>query len=110
MRLPQLFSTTNNRWRVIGILIDTFHMNIEEASIYESIKKSKDYITHVHIADSNRWAPGSGHLDFTRIITTLKEIGYPGYLSAEILPLPDPVSAARLAIEYLKEIRILDMA
>lgn len=88
----------------IGILIDTFHMNIEEVSIYESIKRSKDYLRHVHVADSNRWAPGSGHLDFTQIIKTLKEIDYKGYLSAEILPLPDPDSAARLTIEHLREI------
>jgi len=88
----------------IGILIDTFHMNIEEVSIYESIKRSKDYLTHVHVADSNRWAPGSGHLDFAQIIRTLEEIGYKGYLSAEILPFPDPDSAARLAIEHLREI------
>jgi len=86
----------------IGVLIDTFHMNIEEASIYESIKKSKSYLSHVHVADSNRWAPGSGHLDFTRIIKTLEEIDYKGYISAEILPLPNPDSAASLAIEHLR--------
>jgi len=88
----------------IGILIDTFHMNIEEASIYESIKNSKNYLSHVHVADSNRWAPGSGHLDFARIIKTLEEIDYKGYLSAEILPLPDPDSAARLTIEHLRKV------
>jgi len=88
----------------IGILIDTFHMNIEEVSIYESIRKSKNYLSHVHVADSNRWSPGSGHLDFTRIIKTLKEIDYKGYISAEILPLPDPDSAAILAIEHLRGI------
>jgi len=52
----------------LGILADTFHMNIEEISIYDSIIKAKDYITHVHFADSNRWAPGSGHLDFAKIV------------------------------------------
>ncbi len=88
----------------IGILIDTFHMNIEEASIYESIKKSKSYLSHVHVADSNRRSPGSGHLDFTRVIKTLEEIDYKGYISAEILPLPNPDSAASLAIEHLRKI------
>jgi len=88
----------------MGMLIDTFHMNIEEVSIYESIIKAKDYITHVHLADSNRWAPGSGHLDFAKIIKTLEEINYKGYLSAEILPLPDADRAARLTVEHLKKI------
>ncbi len=88
----------------MGMLIDTFHMNIEEVSMHESIIKAKDYITHVHLADSNRWAPGSGHLDFAQVIKTLEKVNYKGYLSAEILPLPDPDEAARLTIEHLKKI------
>ncbi len=88
----------------IGLLIDTFHMNIEEISIYKSIIKAKEYLTHVHFADSNRWAPGSGHLDFVRIIKMLKEIDYKGYISMEILPKPNSDTAAKMAIEYLNKI------
>jgi len=88
----------------LGILADTFHMNIEEISIYDSIIKNKDYITHVHFADSNRWAPGCGHLDFAKIVQTLKKIDYQGYVSAEILPLPDPDNCARLTAEHLNKI------
>jgi len=88
----------------LGILADTFHMNIEEVSIYDSIIQAKDYITHVHFADSNRWAPGCGHLDFAKIIQTLKSIDYQGYISAEILPFPDPDSCARLTAETLDKI------
>ncbi|MBU4228575.1 sugar phosphate isomerase/epimerase [bacterium] len=88
----------------LGLLADTFHMNIEEVSIYDSIIQAKDYITHVHFADSNRWAPGCGHLDFAKIVQTLKKIGYQGYVSAEILPLPDPDSCARLTAEHLNKI------
>lgn len=90
----------------LGILADTFHMNIEEISIYDSIIKAKDYITHVHFADSNRWAPGCGHLDFAKIVQTLKKIDYQGYVSAEILPLPDPDNCARLTAEHLNKIEI----
>jgi len=88
----------------LGLLADTFHMNIEEVSIYGSICQAKDYITHVHFADSNRWAPGCGHLDFAKIVQTLKKINYQGYVSAEILPLPDPDSCARLTAEHLNKI------
>ena len=88
----------------LGLLADTFHMNIEEVSIYDSIIHAKGYITHVHFADSNRWAPGCGHLDFAKIVQTLKKINYQGYVSAEILPLPDPNSCARLTAEHLKKI------
>lgn len=89
----------------LGLLADTFHMNIEEISIYNSIIQAKDYITHVHFADSNRWAPGCGHLDFAKIVQTLKKIGYQGYVSAEILPLPNSDTAARITAETLNKIR-----
>jgi len=89
----------------LGLLADTFHMNIEEISIYDSIIQAKDYISHVHFADSNRWAPGCGHLDFAKIIQTLKKIDYQGYVSAEILPFPDPDSCARLTAEHLSKIK-----
>ena len=90
----------------LGLLADTFHMNIEEVSIYDSIVQAKEYITHVHFADSNRWTPGFGHLDFAKIVQTLKRIGYQGHVSAEALPLPDPDSAARITAETLSELDI----
>jgi len=90
----------------LGLLADTFHMNIEEVSINDSIIQAKDYITHVHFADSNRWAPGCGHLDFAQIVQTLKKIGYQGYVSAEILPLPDPDNCARLTANTLNRLNI----
>lgn len=88
----------------IYITLDIFHMNIEEASIEESIKKTGNLLSHFHIADSNRCAPGFGHLDFSKILKALKEIDYQGFISAEILPRPDPDTAAKKAIEYIKEI------
>jgi len=90
----------------LGLLADTFHMNIEEVSIYDSIIQAKDYITHIHFADSNRWAPGCGHLDFAKIVQTLKKINYQGYVSAEILPFPNPDSCARLTAETLSKLNI----
>lgn len=86
------------------LLADTFHMNIEEVSFAKSLDSGKDYLRHVHFADSNRWAPGCGHLDFKQVIEILKSIQYNGYLSAEILPLPTPEESARLTIQYLKEL------
>jgi len=77
-------------------------MNIEEPSIEESVKAAKGRLLHVHVADSNRWYPGAGHLDFARIVAALRDIGYEGYLSAEILPLPDPDTCVRRTIEFLR--------
>jgi len=85
----------------LGVLADTFHMNIEEASIEQTLRRSARHLGHVHVADSNRQAPGWGHLDFEQILRVLTEIGYRGYLSAEIVPYPDPVSAAAQAVRHL---------
>jgi len=86
------------------ILLDTFHMNIEEASIEESIRTAGARVAHVHVADSNRRHPGAGHINFRSIISTLREIGYGGWLSAEILPHPAPETAARETAEFLRKI------
>jgi sugar phosphate isomerase/epimerase len=88
----------------LGLLPDTFHMNIEERSIEDSLRKSIPYFRHVHIADSNRWAPGCGHLNFKSILETLREIGYQGFLSMEILPQPNPDEAAKLAMEFFRKV------
>ncbi|MFQ6672056.1 MAG: TIM barrel protein, partial [Candidatus Tectimicrobiota bacterium] len=85
----------------MGLLFDTFHANIEEPSIEGSIRAAGSRLLHVHVADSNRWHPGAGHIDFAQIVATLREVGYDGYLSAEILPLPDPHTCARKTIEFL---------
>ncbi|HID87813.1 MAG TPA: sugar phosphate isomerase/epimerase, partial [Anaerolineae bacterium] len=88
----------------LGILFDTFHANIEEPSIEGSIRTAGDRLLHVHVADSNRWYPGAGHVDFARIVGTLREVGYDGHLSAEILPLPDPHTCAQRTMEFLERL------
>ena len=94
----------------MGLLLDTFHMNIEEPSIYSSIVQAGKRIVHVHVADSNRWYPGAGHVDFAGIIAILQTLNYEGYLSAEILPLPDPDTCAAQAIAHMRLLLQLRMA
>jgi sugar phosphate isomerase/epimerase len=84
--------------------IDTFHMNIEDPSFKESIIDAKNLIGYVHIADSNRWAPGYGHINFPEIISALEEINYQGFLSLEVFPLPDPDTAAKKGIENVRKL------
>lgn len=86
----------------LGVMLDTFHMNIEEPSIEEAIRRAGHRTFYVQLADSNRWAPGFGHLDFRAIIDALRECSYSGWLSAEVLPLPDADTAARKAIDTLR--------
>ncbi len=88
----------------VGLLLDTFHMNIEEPSIENSILMAKGSMFHFHIADSNRWYPGAGHIDFPSIIKTLDQVGYQGFMTAEILPMPDPDTSAVKTIEYMRRL------
>jgi len=88
----------------LGILLDTFHMNIEEPSIEESIKTCGERIFHFHVADSNRWYPGAGHLDFRKILETLFSTGYEGFVSGEFMAVPDADVAARKAIGHLRSL------
>ncbi len=88
-----------------GLLLDTFHMNIEEASIEESIRACGDRIFHFHVADSNRRYPGAGHLDFQSILNTLFESGYNGFVSGEFMPLPNADVSAQRAIDYLRKLK-----
>jgi len=88
----------------LGILLDTFHMNIEEASMTGAIRQAGRWLTHVHFVDSNRRAPGMGHIDFAALIATLREVGYRGYLSGEFLPLPDDETAAACNVDTLRRL------
>jgi sugar phosphate isomerase/epimerase len=84
------------------LMPDTFHMNIEDASFRDALVKSSDFISYIHVADSNRLAPGWGHIPFDEIFGVLGEIGYNDWITVEILPEPDPDSAAQQAIRFLR--------
>ena len=85
-----------------GLLLDTFHMNIEEPVMEDSVRACGDCIFHFHVADSNRWYPGAGHLDFESILEALFTTGYQGFISGEFMPLPDADTAAERSIAYLQ--------
>jgi sugar phosphate isomerase/epimerase len=83
----------------VGIMPDVFHMNIEDAHIGDALYRNADQVCYVHLADSNRWAPGQGHLDFEDVMDGLARARWDGWVSIEILPKPDPDTAARQAAE-----------
>lgn len=85
-----------------GLMLDVYHMNIEDVDIYQSFREAKDYCWLIHFCDNNRHWPGSAHLDFKKIIGTLQEIEYEGFVSLEMLPWPDPDTSAKAAIEHLR--------
>jgi sugar phosphate isomerase/epimerase len=88
----------------VVLLADLFHMNIEESDVPQAIRDAGHRIGHVHFADSNRRAMGHGHSHAETAVAALIEIGYRGYLSAEILPLPDSRTAARQTIQSIRSL------
>ena len=83
------------------IMPDVFHMNIEDREIGHELAKHIEDIVYIHLADSNRLAPGNGHTDFDNIFNSLLMAGFDGWVCAEILPKPDPDSAAAQTASYL---------
>ena len=84
------------------ILADLFHMNIEEADIADSIRRAGKKIGHVHFADTNRMAIGFGHLDVPQVMAALNDVGFEGYLSAEVFSKPDANQAAEKSIQSFR--------
>lgn len=86
-----------------GVCLDTFHMNLEEEDLFATIKKVGPRLVNFHVADNNRMAPGMGHMDWPRIMQTLKTVGYDDVLSVEFCapldrtpanPYPDAIDEA----------------
>ncbi len=67
----------------IGVLLDTYHMNIEENNIGDAIRLVGDKLTSFHTGENNRTAPGRGHLDWDEIFGALAEINYKGRIVSE---------------------------
>ena len=62
----------------LGLLLDTYHMNIEEADPIKSVEGASDGMILLHVADSNRRAPGRGHVPFPRLLGAVRRLGYRG--------------------------------
>ena len=101
--IAQLVNQSN-----LGILLDTFHMNIEESSFEEAIMESRDFLRHTHFAENNRSMPGYGHLDFESILKTLHKIGYSGYISFEPnLTVDDYELTTQKGLKFIKRLENL---
>ncbi len=65
------------------IMLDTFHMNIEEDFIDDAIVKAGGKLGHLHIGENNRMPPGYGHIPWTEIGAALRKIDYNRYVVME---------------------------
>ena len=67
----------------VKLLLDTFHMNIEEDSIGDAIRSAKGYVGHFHIGEPNRKTPGTGRMPWGEIFGALRDIDYNGMIVME---------------------------
>lgn len=104
----------------IGVLLDSFHMNIEEKDPPAAIRAAGSTLVHYHVSDNDRGRPGSGRYDFPADAAALKDIGYSGWVVAEMFVMaghpssrdlniwrdiePDPTEAATKTLAYLKDV------
>lgn len=107
-----MLNTTEDAYKLIikggfkrvKITADFYHMSIEEDSIPETLKKYKDYIGHIHIAENHRYQPGTGSLDWKSYLDALKEIGYTGPVVNEgRVRGEDPLAAYQDSVDFIKK-------
>ena len=89
------------------ILLDSFHMNIEEDSFSGAIRTAGRFLGHVHIGETNRRAPGAGKMAWDEIFGTLREIGYGGAVVME--PFLIPGGEVGRDIKIFRDLEVDDM-
>jgi D-psicose/D-tagatose/L-ribulose 3-epimerase len=87
------------------IMLDTFHMNIEEDSFEHTILRSKDMLAHMHLADNNRKMPGYGHVDFGAIMRALVRADYDKYATFEPTLQGDYGDQLKNGLQFVKSLQ-----
>ena len=88
----------------LGVVLDAFHINIEEADPIQAIRNVGSKLVDFHVADNNRRPAGKGHFDWACIVGALRDIGYDGHLTAEFV-----LTLDRTPIALMSEKRESDM-
>jgi sugar phosphate isomerase/epimerase len=92
----------------VRILADTYHMNIEEDDPCDALRSVASVLGAVHLSDSNRGQPGTGHIPFEAIVATLVDIGFDGVVSVECRLRGEAAEAVASCGRYLRS--VLDAA
>ncbi|HOC45975.1 MAG TPA: sugar phosphate isomerase/epimerase family protein, partial [Syntrophorhabdaceae bacterium] len=88
----------------LNILLDTFHMNIEERDPFGCVAECGDLLHYVHFSDSNRRRPGAGNFDYVEMTRSLYGIGFKGFVGLEYIPSNDPSTEFVKTLDYLRSI------
>jgi len=82
----------------VGLMLDTYHMNIEEADPYAALAVAGPHIKHVQVSGTDRGAPGRDHFDWPRFLAALAGTGYGGPLCIESFTAANEAIATAAAI------------
>lgn len=91
--------------RLIGsprlkVLYDVYHMQINEGCFCDTISQYKDQFGHIHVADApGRHEPGTGEINYKKVLRHLEKEGYQGYVGYELFPLTDTATAVKAIME-----------
>lgn len=90
----------------LKLIVDSYHIYLEEdpGFIWEYLEEIAHYVSHIHLADCTRRAPGSGHFDFRSFLSIFKNAGYNGFASIETIMKPSFEEVAKESSEYLRSI------
>ena len=102
----------------VGVLLDTFHLNIEEKDISAAITSAADSLVHFHVSDNDRGVPGSGHVPWDSVKSALQKIQYDSWIVAEMFVIagnpasrdlniwrniePEATTAAEQALSFMR--------
>lgn len=91
----------------VKVMFDTYHALYRNEVSSDYVRNMAEHLVHIHLADTDRLAPGDGTVDFRGVLEAAKGIGFSGYLTMEIgfnTRRADPDNFARRALSYLKRI------
>lgn len=88
----------------LRLMLDVYHVHLGDVSIPGAFAAawSAGLLAHVHVCDSNRLAPGWGHLPLRDVLAVLAAVGYRGWATVECRQQPSPEQAARQAARHLR--------
>jgi D-psicose/D-tagatose/L-ribulose 3-epimerase len=85
-RCEQVLALADEVGDGFGVVLDVFHMNVEEADWPAAIRAAGPRLVDLHIADNNRQPPGRGSIDWPLLVRELESVGYDGCLTVEFVP------------------------
>lgn len=85
----------------LKVLYDVYHMQLNEGSLCDTIRKYCGQFGHIHVADApGRHEPGTGEIQYQAVIRCLEECGYCGYIGYELFPLHDTKTAVSAIMKH----------